>query len=267
MKTTIFQSVICILVIASTIITSCHKVDQIVTGSVSGTISLYDPSTPMVKIPAKGVKLCLIDHKIISDTVNNKDWRKAITDSVITGADGKYLLTKVVFGDYTLMPFPDSNNYRFESADKNKATHFTLDSRTSDYSLDLMAPLSGGINGDLIWLTIGLTINNGTGESFRYIIKRQTLQYIFVVPFIIPILTQIADKGPLSTDQFDSIYEPFGSYYLVGVKTNNFLIDFYYFATDKLYYSAWITWPDISNTPVSSQWEINLKNKTVKRLN
>ena len=120
---------------------SCNKENIPSTGSVSGTTYLYDPSTPLVKTPAKGVKLYLLDHKIISDTVNNKNWRKAIADSVITGADGKYLLSEVALGDYTLMPFPDSNNYRFESADKNKATHFSLDSKTSDYSLDLISPL------------------------------------------------------------------------------------------------------------------------------
>jgi hypothetical protein len=142
---------------------ACNKEDTIISGSVSGELTLYDRAAPLVKKPAAGVKIYLLDFALLSDTVKNKTFRVALVDSVLTDSNGKYKIGNIPSGHYLVIPSPDETNYLFSLADDKIKNEFILSETAPYHTVSFSAPLPGGEN----WIrTVYLTIKNFSVGSF-----------------------------------------------------------------------------------------------------
>jgi hypothetical protein len=252
MKTTIFQSVFCILVIATTVLSSCKKEDQIVSGTVSGTVKVYDPSAPLVKNPVSGIKVYLIKSDYKADTVNFDKNMAAILDSVLTDSNGKYQFANLTLGNYAVVPVQDAVRYQFEFEDSSTPKTFPINNASSSLSVNFKASIPSFTNSDNTFEMYVKVSGIPTRGFFK--IKRQRL-----------ILAMIPHFDSVLGDYWSSfkIVEVYGSYIFVDLITNNFLIEAY--DGSEYVASFWITWPDISNTPKNSTWELNWTAKTIKK--
>lgn len=242
--------------------TSCNKEEIPKTGMVSGELTLYDPSSPLVKYPAKDVKLYLIDNETISDTIKHKSYSESIVDSATTSETGIYLIDNIPWGNYSLITVPDGTRYRFVPAGYPDHNDFILTGTSPKHGLDLTSPLPDGVNDDNRKFYINLRFNNPELKSFSYIARRQYLQYIIIVPFVIPFFVDGSKSYLRNAIETTSISDWWGYYYGVGVCTNNYLIEIWD-SNNNYYHSFWITWPSLDKTPPESFWTIDLANKTI----
>jgi hypothetical protein len=141
MKTTIFQPVVCILVIAATFLYSCKKEYQIVSGFVSGTVKVYDPSTPLVKYPVSGIKVYLGNADFNAYWVNSDNNKAAIIDSVLTDTYGKYQFAELTEGNYSVVPVTGSVQYLFVLEDAAIPQTIAINNNTSGYTVNFMAQI------------------------------------------------------------------------------------------------------------------------------
>lgn len=114
------------------------------------------------------------------------------------------------------------------------------------------------------------TIDNGTGYTVNLTIinKPDTICYysvrwqVFTVG--IPGFVDVDKDKKYYTESRLKIENGFGGFYVLVIETNNYLIDSW--NKDGTWHgSFWITWPDISTTPATSEWEIDWTAKTIKR--
>ena len=256
MKTTIFQFVFCILVIATAFLSSCNKEDTIISGSVSGELTLYDRAAPLVKKPAAGVKIYLLDFDLLSGTVKNKTFRVALVDSVLTDSNGKYKIGNIPSGHYLVIPSPGESNYLFSLADDKIENEFILSETALYHTVSFSAPLPGGENSE--W-TIHLTIKNLSMGSF-YEIKRQFYPY------------SAKAKLPNEEYRYQTIKEKQSTVTVTDFSFDSGLIgDYnkfcvrYWKDSSSGFQDFWIEM-DVDDSPAESYWEIDIENKTTTRI-
>ncbi len=272
MKTTIFQSVFCILVTATTVLSSCQKEDTIISGSVSGELTLFDRSAPLAKTPASGIKIYLIDNDFNFDQINLIGNQRAILDSTISNANGKYGFFNLPFGNYFVVPATNLEIYRFEPETNSNFNSILISQSKLNYTLNFISPLLANENIDISdnkdsMFETSLILKNEDGTNFVTIRRQSFLAFI-------PAYSDVENKSTptyySTSDRVINFRKEKGIAFFVWlfppipfILTSNFLIETY--NSKKQYiYSYWITWPDI-NAPATSTWEIDWTAKTILR--
>ena len=242
MKTTIFQFVFCILVIATTVLSSCQKEVMTTTGSVSGQI--LSGTGDGIGNPVPGVKLYLWNLSIKPDTVNYKNYLKAIADSTVTDNTGKYAITNIPEGKWGISPVFDQTDSKMNLNTSGDSVIFSIPGKKKDYNVNfLMSPPH----------------NDGGTFHIRFIVKNNYNGNLSVTLsrtqfFGNPVVTYEFCGSKKSID-FSFIYGA-----LFGL-TNEFSFSFYESTISLLVVSWNFT---LSSCPANSTFEVDLDAKTWK---
>jgi hypothetical protein len=257
MKTTIFQSVFCILVIATTVLSSCNKEELPVTGSVTGVLSIYDPSVPLVKTPLEKVKIYLINADFKAEPTDPENFRKAILDSTLSDFAGRYSFSNLMLGNYAICPVTDSKNYAFTPLNATRTPVFELFSGNLLHVLNFSAPIPNNENKitDPTFSTI-INITNKPVDAY-YKIERQILVWLVFSRY--EVITVLDNKS--NEISFSALWGKIDGFEII---TNNFKI-YGYNKDGSMYHDCfWIVWPDFINTAGYSVWGIDWSAKTIK---
>jgi hypothetical protein len=237
---------------------ACNKEDTIISGSVSGELTLYDRAAPLVKKPAAGVKIYLLDFALLADTVKNKTFRVALVDSVLTDSNGKYKIGNIPSGHYLVIPSLGETDYLFSLADDKIKNEFILSETALYHTVSFSAPLPGGENG-IGWCTIYLTIKNFSVGSF-YEIKRK------IEPFSNSERYYRTIKIKQSTGNVLELVTDFSFEPGYGIIYNEFRVR-YWKDSSSAFVDFWIdVKPAILDKP-ETYWEIDIENKTTIFIN
>ncbi len=131
------------VLLAAAALTGCKK-DPV--GSVSGTITVYDPTTPLVKTPIDSIKVYLINMNFKKDTVNPAKNRAALIDSTYTDAAGKYSFTAIPEGKYSVVPVPAIIRYKFLPDSPGGDPSFLITTDGSATEINFTAPIPDSNN-------------------------------------------------------------------------------------------------------------------------
>ena len=262
MKTTIFQSVFCILVIATAVLSSCIKEELPVTGTVSGTLSAYDPTTPLVKTPVEGIKVYLINADYKFNTTTYAGNSAALIDSTLSDARGNYCFTNIPLGRYNVCPITYSNGYRFETIPTGKIDPLQITESSPDHIINFASPLPNSENTPQNQFKIRLWIkeNNPVIASYFTRTRFTILGY--------PVSDNedawgVGTKYTLIQNYLqDKIFEDvYGTGIFGNIWSNNF--SFYFYNSNGVCLGTYEIWQDLGNTPPSAAWIIDLKAKTI----
>lgn len=251
MKTTIFQSVFCILVIATTVLSSCNKEELPVTGTVSGTLSAYDPTTPLVKTPVEGIKVYLINADYKFNTTTYAGNSAALIDSTLSDAKGNYRFTNIPLGRYNVCPLPYSNGYRFETIPTVKIDPLQITESSPDHIINFASPLPNSENTFSNEFQIKLVITGNNPVIASYYIQYRLGWGIYWKEDKHNIWNESTDRS------FDTVY---GSWFWWS---NDFLFEFY--NSNGVWVRNYEIKQDLGNTPKDATWRIDLKAQTIKR--
>jgi len=240
---------------------ACQKDQQqpAVSGSISGTLTTYDPTTPLVTTPLEGIKLWLVDYDYPFDTLTYTGNEAAIIDSTFSDARGSYNFSNLNYGNYAVAPVPDTAGYRFEPTDPELTIVLTEADPSKEVSYSAAWP---GVEntGFTIHITV---VPNGNTEASYFHWGRQEF-YFFIPEINYTHCTYGSCEYPIDvpskTWERDWIW---GYTKIWHTLTNNFLFDFYD-ANDVWLESYWIT-QDLSNTPAESWWTIDLAAHTITK--
>ncbi len=253
MRTKRVYSIIVLMMLGISILTSCKK-EPI--GSVSGLVTVYDATSPLVKTPMEGVKLFLINTDFKLDSVDYANNVGAIVDSAVTGADGKYQIAGIPDGNWAVIPIPDTIMYRFELESALDSVRFNINKElfTSTVNFKAAKPNSTE-DGFHVRLTI---INRGLGGTVAF------YRPVFLFN-IVPTIRRVKINNQLSSTADDiTLNLHFGIFCSFYAVSNNFVVkardEF-----DKPQYTYWITY-DYFNTPAYSHWQIDWPGKTIYRV-
>ncbi len=242
-----------IMIMGISIVVSCKK-EPI--GSVSGVVTDYDPSSPMVRTPLEGVKLFLVNTDFALDSADYANNTGAIVDSAVTSADGKYQMAGIPDGNWAVLPIPDTIMYRFEVENQGNSVRFNINKELFASTVDFKtAKPNTTDDGFHIRLTIINRSNGGTVAIYRPV-------FLFN---IIPTIRRIKIGNQLSSAANDiTLDQHFGIFCSLYAVSNNFVVkardEF-----DKPQYTYWIT-NDYFNTPAYSHWQIDWPGKTIYRM-
>jgi len=251
-----------IIIALALLFSACQKEEQqpAVTGSISGTLTTYDPATPLLTTPAEGIKLWLVNYDYPFDTVTYIGNEKAILDSAFTDARGNYSFSNLSFGNYAVAPVADTAGYRFEPTDPELSLPIALTETDPSQEVSYSAAWPGGEN---TGFTIHLEVvqNENTAADYFHWGRQEFFLFCPIIFYV----------GGGSSGIFNFYvqfprYEkdwPWGYTNIVYTRTNNFLFDFYD-SNDAWLESYWIT-QDLGNTPAQSWWTINLNTHTITR--
>lgn len=241
---------------------SCNKYELPQTGTISGNLSNYDPGTPLVKTPVKGIKLWLLNADFKFDTVTFAGNREALVDSTFSDANGNYRFANIHFGNYFVSPLPGTAGYRFESFPSGNTTPLFITESAPDKSLSFISPLPGAVNAEF-----GITLNVSRNENkFPSYFKWNRQVWAVFLPYFEPTVASDSTEQKFILDSIPVMVNKSFEYGFFGfffTRSNNFLLDFYNSADIKVD-SYWIT-QDLGNTPSRSVWEIDLKGHSIKR--
>jgi len=243
-----------VMIMGMSLITSCEK--EHISGSVSGMVTVYDPSFPLVKTPLEGVKLFLVNTDFKLDSADYANNKAAVVDSALTGSDGKYLIAGIPEGNFAVIPIPDSIMYRFELENDLDSVKFTINEESFADSVDFTAAIpNANDDGFHIHLTFINRPNGGSVSIYRPV-------FLFN---IMPTIRRIEIDNLLSfTADEMTMNVHFGIFGYLYVVSNNFVIkafDRY----DKPLHTYWITY-DYFNTPAYSHWQIDWTAKSITRI-
>ena len=253
MKTTIFQSVFCILVFATTVLSSCQKEVMTTTGSVSGQI--LSGTGNGIGNPVPGVKLYLWNLSIKLDTVNYKNNLKAIADSTVTDNTGKYAIINIPEGKWGISPVFDQTDSKVNLDTSGDSVIFSIPGKKKDYNVNFLMSHP----------------HNGVGTfHIRFIVKNPRYLYFesirttyYPVTFILysPIYTyQYFYEGQY---KYIDISFEYGSFW-DGI-SNIFSFKFYYPDASPAILKLVVGWNfTLSTCPANSTFEVDLDAKTWK---
>lgn len=242
------------VLVGLTILCSCSK-DKI-RGSVSGTINIYDPETPSIKTPIKGINVLLVNMNYVVDSLDYAHNEAAVVGNGTTDSDGKYLIVDIPIGNYAVVPIPDSIMYRFELENENDSVKFSIQKEMLDYTLDFKAPEMVG-NDDVFQIRI--TIINRPGGGSISLVRPVFLFNIF------PTYSPISMGDSFTTDADDmTLYFHQGIFTYLYVVANNLRVSTFDNAGYYLF-SRWVV-NDYFNTPKYSHWQINWSANTISRI-
>ena len=261
MKTTIFQFVFCILVIATAVLSSCIKEELPVTGTVSGTLSAYDPTTPLVKTPVEGIKVYLINADYKFNTTTYAGNSAALIDSTLSDARGNYCFTNIPLGRYNVCPITYSNGYRFETIPTGKIDPLQITESSPDHIINFASPLPNSENTPQNQFKIRLWIKENNPVIASYFTRER--RNIFLCPIFdgYPFLWRMTKYDLIQNYLQDKIFEDDYGTILGNNWSNNFLFHFY--NSNGVWVGTYEIWQDLGNTPPSAAWIIDLKAKTI----
>lgn len=243
-----------LMILGISLMTSCKK--DPITGSVSGVVTVYDPSSPLVKTSLEGIKLFLVNTDFEIDSVDYANNKAAIVDSALTGSDGKYLIAGIPEGNYAIVPIPDTIMYRFKLENDSDSVKFTINEESLGYSFNFTAAIpNANDDGFHIHLTFINRPNGGSVSIYRPVFLFNIIPTIRRLR-IDNLLSFIADEMTI-----DLHFGIFGYLYVVS---NNFVIKAYD-RYDNPLHTYWITY-DYFNTPVYSHWQIDWTAQTITRI-
>ena len=244
---------IVLMFLGISILTSCKK-EPI--GSVSGMITIYDPSSPAVIKPKEGVKLFLVNTDFKLDSVDYANNTGAIADSAVTGADGKYLIAGIPNGNWAVVPIPDSIMYRFEPENAEDSVKFTINdvsfSASVDFKTDVPVANDAGFH---IHIDI---INRPYGGSVAI------YRPVFLFNIIPTIRRQRIDNQITLNAEDMTMNLHFGIFGSLYAVSNNFVIKSRT-RNDMPLHTYWITY-DYFNTPAYSHWQIDWTAQTITQI-
>lgn len=241
------------LIALSIIMVSCTK--DPTTGSVSGTISMYDPESPLNRTPLEGITVFLVDTDFVVDSLDYSHNEAAVVNEAVTGSDGKYLIENLPFGNYAVVPVPDSVMYRFEIENDTDSVRFSVTENSFEHAFDFTA---ADRKDDDDNFQIRVTIINRLGGGSITISRPIFLFNIF------PTFHAQNLNGSMNFEGDDLTlnlhYGVFGYLYVVS---NNFMIK----AFDQSGYYLFTRWisNDYFNTPEYAHWQIDWAAQTIKR--
>jgi hypothetical protein len=233
--------------------TSCEKEPV---GLVSGVVTVYDPSSPLVKTPLEGIKLYLVNKDFKIDSADYANNAGAIVDSASTGSDGKYLIAGIPEGNYAVVPVPDFIMYRFELENDLDSVKFTINEESFDHSIDFTAAMPNA-NDDVFQIHLTI-INRPDGGSVS--IYRPVFLFNIIPTFnplrIDNLLSSIADEMTI-----DVHFGIFGYLYVVSNNLKILAFD----GSGNYLFTRWID-NDYFNTPSYAHWQIDWTAKTITRI-
>ncbi len=253
MKTKYSSPFLILIIMGLLSMTSCKE--KPVTGSVSGVLTVYDPSTPQVKIPREGIRVYVVNRDYVLDSADYANNEAAVVGFADTGADGQYSITDIPEGNYEVIPVPDSIMYRFQPNSESDTLNFRVIAGSLEHSVDFSATIPGPTeDGFHIRITIINRPAGGLVTFYRPIFIHN------IVPTFNPVEMANKDKFPENEITLNLHFGIIGSLYVVG---NNFRI----YAMDlsgKYLFPCWIEY-DYFNTPAYSEWQIDWTAQTITR--
>ena len=243
-----------IIIFAGIIMMSSCKKDAI-DGSVNGTISIYDPEFPQNKTPIEGIKVFLVDTDFVVDSLDYSHNEAAVIDEAITNSDGEYLIAGIPFGNYAVVPIPDSIMHRFELENDEDSVMFSVREESLDYSLDFTAAEHKDFDDDFqIYLSI---INRPNGGSIS--ITRPVFLFN-----IFPTYSPVSIDGSFSSEAEEATLDlHFGIFGYLYVVSNNFKVSAFD-SSGYFLFTRWIS-NNYFNTPEYAHWQINWSAQTITR--
>lgn len=237
-----------------TMMSSCTK--EWSSGSVSGTISIYDPEFPLNKIPIEGIKVYLVDTDFVVDSLDYANNEAAITDQAITDSEGKYLIAGIPEGNYAVVPISDSIMYRFKLENEEDSVKFSILEESFDYSLDFSAA-DMKENDDVFQVRI--TIINRPNSGWISISRPVFLFNIY------PTFNPVSIDGSFTSEADEiTIDLHYGIFSYLYVASNNLMIEAYDMS-DYFLFNRWVS-NNYFDTPEYSHWQINWSEQTIKRI-
>lgn len=194
----------CLLVSLAVISLNACKKDPI--GTISGTLTVYDPSTPLVKTPVDSIKMYLINMDFKMDTVNFEKNRAALIDSTYTDAAGKYTFTALPEGKYAIAAALTKQNYFFVPENADKDPYFSITAGVTDHEINFTAPIPDS-NNDAE--KFHMTINSVNRPASGYIIVKRQHWILWVIPIYVKSGKIEGDSG-LYEDEYQNLMTAVG---------------------------------------------------------
>jgi len=256
-----FQKYLTVLTCVLIILSGCKNNPLTpVSGSsaVSGTVMLNNSYTN-TNTPLPGIKVYLVNINFKVDTVNFANNQAAFVDSAVSDSNGKYTMSNIKAGNYAVVPSGQSGEYQFSLAAGSGSDTLNINSLPKTYSVNFTAPFLATVAG---MFTINL-------HSVNIPVQSNVAASTYMNPF----REQFAVFVPTYTFQMESDYTnstlnfPYGWTCLFYTLTNNFEFDCraYEGTTVVASFSIYINLP-LTGCPASSDWQIDWKEQTVKRL-
>lgn len=243
-----------LMIIFMSFMTSCRK--ETITGSVSGVVTVYDPSSPLVKTPLEGINVYLVNTDFEIDSVDYANNAAAIVDYALTGSDGKYLITGIPEGNYAVVPIPDFTMYRFKPENDLDSVKFTISEQSLDHSVDFTAAVPIA-NDDVFQIHLNI-INRPNGGSI-------SIYRPFFLFNIIPTFCPVRIDNLLSSTADEmTIGLHFGIFESLYAVSNNLRIHAFD-GSGKYLFIRWVD-NDFFNTPANAHWQIDWTAQTITRI-
>jgi hypothetical protein len=167
-----------LFIIASIVAIALPGCKKETVGSVTGTITAYDPSNPLQKNPLASIRVYLVNMDFNLDMVNKGNNKAALIDSIYTDVNGKYSFTSLPEGAYSVHPFSSVYTYLFAIDNTWQSTEFSIAAGQTTHEINFTAPIPGGDNNtDSFTMTI-ISENRPTGAYIK--IFRQTWMYFAI---------------------------------------------------------------------------------------
>jgi hypothetical protein len=266
MKTTIFQSVFCILVVATTVLSSCNKEEPIVSGLVSGTVSVKSGQMNVPGTPLSGVKLYLYNPDFKADTVNYENNTKAKIDSTETLSNGSFSIDQIQKGNYAILPALNYANQRFVLADNSDSLRFTVNDVKKDFKVNfLVTPIENSSN------EFCMRFVHKNSPPFIKITFRRTHYEWFGPNYRMYPGEEINtwNRWHQKTGNTEHCFVYGGGFWPIDLLTNEFTVSFigaqddFWLIIYKDVFDARCEWP-VGSTPAYSTFEVDWEAKTFK---
>ena len=242
------------IILFMSLMSSCQK--DPVTGSVSGVLTVYDPSSPEVKSPLAGIKVYAVNTDFKIDSADYANNEAAVVGSAVTSSDGSYLISDIDLGNYTVIPVPDILMHRFEPDSDSDTLRFAIREGSLDHSVNFKAAIPNATDdGFHIRVTI---INRPGGGSIT--LYRPIFLHNIVPTFNVQKINNI-DKFTGDDFTLDFHFGIISPLYVVG---NNFKI-YTHDLANKYLFPCWIEY-NYFNTPANSHWQIDWSSQTITRI-
>ena len=258
MRITTFNPFAVLLMIGLSVLNSCTK--EPITGSVSGTLTAYDPLDPMTQIHLEGIKVFLFHTDDKTDTLTYDPNRTAIVDSVLSDENGNYLIDNIPEGNYAVLPAPGSHGYAFSPENDLVSVRFSINDESTSHTINFRSPALGSGFDETPYTVHVSVINRPGGGSVT--LDRLWLTALDWCIYEFPYYDDRTQTINPSANEFDIIDLP-GKYYGFYCVTNEYKIDAYD-ANGTFLISYGIILGDYP--PPFSRWQIDWTARTIQRL-
>jgi len=259
MKTITFHPIVFLLTIGLSIFTSCKK--EPVTGSVSGTLTAYNPFDPMTQMHLEGIKVFLFNTDNKTDTLTYDPNQTAIVDSVLSDENGNYLIDNIPEGNYAVLPAPGSHGYAFSPENDLVSVRFSINDESTSHTINFRSPALGS-GFDETPYTVHVSVINRPDGGF-VTLHRFWLTALDINIYEFPYYDDRTHTINPSANEFDIIdltAQPNGFYWVL----NEYKIDAYD-ASGTFLISYQIKLSNFTPPPFS-RWQIDWTARTIQQV-